>query len=123
MDLTGAATTLVADFARHAQEAALAAASRAAALSRRAVRGHRRRRVAPDRELLNTFAARGGVFPHVAHPRDRRALVDAHRRHRRWPHCRAGRIEESAPARTEGTLELFIQLVGGERPVADLDWL
>ena len=95
MDLTAAATTLVSRFlARHAEEAVAgggAAAGAAPALSRRAVRGHRRGRVAPDQgaAALVRRARRHGL-PDLAHPRNRRAALDPHRRHRRRPDRRAG---------------------------------
>ena len=73
--------------ARHAQEAVArgrAAAGAAAALPRRAVRRHRRGRLAPDQGPAAVVRrARRHDLPHLAHPRDRRAALDAHRRHRR----------------------------------------
>ena len=71
------------------------------------------------KDLLHSFVgARRDHLPDVAHSRDRRAAVDAHRRHRQRPHRRAGAHRRRAGRRAvgKGTLEeLFIDLVGGER--------
>ena len=130
MDLTGAATTLVTDFShgmrkKLALAAALLPAPRLLFLDEpfEGIDAVASRQI---KELLNTFVARGGtVFltshileiverlsTHIGVIADGRIVAQ-------------GRIEEvRAGAHGQGTLEeLFIQLVGGERPAADLQWL
>ena len=131
MDLTGGGDHAGRRFlARHAQEAVArrgAAAGAAPALSRRAVRRHRRRRVAADQgaAALVRRARRHGL-PDLAHPRDRRAAVDAHRRHRQRPDRRAGaRSTTSAPARTARarSKSCSSSWSAASAPAADLNWL
>ena len=130
MDLTGAATTLVADFShgmrkKLALAAALLPAPRLLFLDEpfEGIDAVASRQI---KELLHSFIARGGtVFltshileiverlsTHIGVIADGRIVAQ-------------GRIEDvRAGAHGKGTLEeLFIELVGGERPVADLDWL
>jgi ABC-2 type transport system ATP-binding protein len=130
MDLTEAATTLVTDFShgmrkKLALAAALLPAPRLLFLDEpfEGIDAVASRQI---KELLHTFVARGGtVFltshileiverlsTHIAVIADGRIVAQ-------------GRIEEvRAGAHGQGTLEeLFIQLVGGERPAADLHWL
>jgi ABC-2 type transport system ATP-binding protein len=130
MDLTGAATTLVADFShgmrkKLALAAALLPAPRLLFLDEpfEGIDAVASRQI---KELLHSFVARGGtVFltshileiverlsTHIGVIADGRIVAQ-------------GRIEDvRAGAHGTGTLEeLFIELVGGERPVADLDWL
>jgi ABC-2 type transport system ATP-binding protein len=130
MDLTGAATTLVADFSHGMRKklslaAALLPAPRLLFLDEpfEGIDAVASRQI---KELLNAFVARGGtVFltshileiverlsTHIGVIADGRIVAQ-------------GRIDEvRAGAHGQGTLEeLFIQLVGGERPAADLDWL
>ena len=90
-------------FPRHAQEAVAgggAAAGAEAALPRRAVRGDRCGRVPADQGPAAVVrGARRHDLPDVAHPRNRRAAVDAHRRHREREDGGAGlRSASSAPA-------------------------
>ena len=76
--------------------------------------------------LLSFVVARRHDLPDLAHPRNRRAAVDAHRRHRARQDGRAGRIDELRPGGGSGESleELFIELVGGDaRPHAELDWI
>jgi ABC-2 type transport system ATP-binding protein len=130
MDLTGAATTLVADFShgmrkKLALAASLLPAPRLLFLDEpfEAIDAVASRQI---KDLLHSFVARGGtVFltshileiverlsTHIGVIADGRIVAE-------------GRIEEvRAGAQGKGTLEeLFIELVGGERPAADLDWL
>ena len=130
MDLTGAATTLVADFShgmrkKLALAAALLPAPRLLFLDEpfEGIDAVASRQI---KDLLHSFVARGGtVFltshileiverlsTHIGVIADGRIVAE-------------GRIEEvRAGAQGKGTLEeLFIELVGGERPAADLDWL
>jgi ABC-2 type transport system ATP-binding protein len=130
MDLTGAATTLVTDFShgmrkKLALAAALLPAPRLLFLDEpfEGIDAVASRQI---KELLHTFVARGGtVFltshileiverlsTHIGVIADGRIVAQ-------------GRIEDvRAGAHGKGTLEeLFIQLVGGERPAADLQWL
>jgi ABC-2 type transport system ATP-binding protein len=130
MDLTEAATTLVTDFShgmrkKLALAAALLPAPRLLFLDEpfEGIDAVASRQI---KELLHTFVARGGtVFltshileiverlsTHIGVIADGRIVAQ-------------GRIDEvRAGAHGQGTLEeLFIQLVGGERPAADLHWL
>jgi ABC-2 type transport system ATP-binding protein len=130
MDLTGAATTLVTDFShgmrkKLALAAALLPAPRLLFLDEpfEGIDAVASRQI---KELLHSFVARGGtVFltshileiverlsTHIGVIADGRIVAQ-------------GRIDEvRAGAHGHGTLEeLFIQLVGGERPAADLHWL
>jgi len=130
MDLTGAATTLVADFSHGMRKklslaAALLPAPRLLFLDEpfEGIDAVASRQI---KDLLHSFVARGGtVFltshileiverlsTHIGVIADGRIVAQ-------------GRIDEvRAGALGTGTLEeLFIQLVGGERPAADLDWL
>ena len=130
MDLTGAATTLVADFSHGMRKklslaAALLPAPRLLFLDEpfEGIDAVASRQI---KDLLHAFVARGGtVFltshileiverlsTHIGVIADGRIVAQ-------------GRIDEvRAGALGTGTLEeLFIQLVGGERPAADLNWL
>jgi ABC-2 type transport system ATP-binding protein len=130
MDLTGAATTLVADFShgmrkKLALAAALLPAPRLLFLDEpfEGIDAVASRQI---KELLHSFIARGGtVFltshileiverlsTHIGVIADGRIVAQ-------------GRIEDvRAGAHGKGTLEeLFIELVGGERPAVDLNWL
>jgi ABC-2 type transport system ATP-binding protein len=130
MDLTGAATTLVTDFShgmrkKLALAAALLPAPRLLFLDEpfEGIDAVASRQI---KELLHSFVARGGtVFltshileiverlsTHIGVIADGRIVAQ-------------GRLEDvRAGAHGQGTLEeLFIQLVGGERPAADLHWL
>ena len=130
MDLTAAATTLVTDFShgmrkKLALAAALLPAPRLLFLDEpfEGIDAVASRQI---KELLHSFVARGGtVFltshileiverlsTHIGVIADGRIVAQ-------------GRIEEvRAGAQGQGTLEeLFIQLVGGERPAVDLQWL
>ncbi len=130
MDLTAAATTLVTDFShgmrkKLALAAALLQAPRLLFLDEpfEGIDAVASRQI---KELLHSFVARGGtVFltshileiverlsTHIGVIADGRIVAQ-------------GRIEEvRAGAHGQGTLEeLFIQLVGGERPAADINWL
>jgi ABC-2 type transport system ATP-binding protein len=130
MDLTGAATTLVADFSHGMRKklslaAALLPAPRLLFLDEpfEGIDAVASRQI---KDLLQAFIARGGtVFltshileiverlsTHIGVIADGRLVAQ-------------GRIEEvRAGAQGKGTLEeLFIELVGGERPAAELNWL
>jgi ABC-2 type transport system ATP-binding protein len=130
MDLTAAATTLVTDFShgmrkKLALAAALLPAPRLLFLDEpfEGIDAVASRQI---KELLHSFVARGGtVFltshileiverlsTHIGVIADGRIVAQ-------------GRIEDvRAGAYGQGTLEeLFIQLVGGERPAADINWL
>ncbi len=130
MDLTAAATTLVTDFShgmrkKLALAAALLPAPRLLFLDEpfEGIDAVASRQI---KELLHSYIARGGtVFltshileiverlsTHIGVIADGRIVAQ-------------GRIEEvRAGAHGKGTLEeLFIQLVGGERPAADINWL
>ncbi len=130
MDLTAAATTLVTDFShgmrkKLALAAALLPAPRLLFLDEpfEGIDAVASRQI---KDLLHSFVARGGtVFltshileiverlsTHIGVIADGRIVAQ-------------GRIEEvRAGAHGQGTLEeLFIQLVGGERPAADINWL
>ena len=130
MDLNSAANTLVADFSHGMKKklslaAALLPAPRLLFLDEpfEGIDAVASRQI---KELLHSFVARGGtVFltshileiverlsTHIGVIADGRIVAQ-------------GRIEDvRAGAHGKGTLEeLFIELVGGERPVADLNWL
>ena len=130
MDLTGASTTLVADFSHGMRKklslaAALLPAPRLLFLDEpfEGIDAVASRQI---KDLLHSFVARGGtVFltshileiverlsTHIGVIADGRLVAQ-------------GRIDEvRAGGLGTGTLEeLFIQLVGGERPAAALDWL
>jgi ABC-2 type transport system ATP-binding protein len=130
MDLTGASRTLVTDFShgmrkKLALAAALLPAPRLLFLDEpfEGIDAVASRQI---KELLHSFVARGGtVFltshileiverlsTHIGVIADGRIVAQ-------------GRIDEvRAGGHGQGTLEeLFIQLVGGERPAADLHWL
>ena len=130
MDLTGASTTLVADFSHGMRKklslaAALLPAPRLLFLDEpfEGIDAVASRQI---KDLLHSFVARGGtVFltshileiverlsTHIGVIADGRIVAQ-------------GRIDEvRAGALGTGSLEeLFIQLVGGERPAAALDWL
>ena len=131
MDLKSAGGTLVTDFSHGMRKKlSLAAAllpGAAPALSRRAVRRHRRGRVATDQGPAAVVRRpRRHDLPDVAHPRNRRTALDAHRRDREGPARRAG-DDRRAPRRGAAARhleELFIELVGGDdRTPAALDWI
>ena len=130
MDLTAAATTLVTDFShgmrkKLALAAALLPAPRLLFLDEpfEGIDAVASRQI---KDLLHSFVARGGtVFltshileiverlsTHIGVIADGRIVAQ-------------GRIEDvRAGASGQGTLEeLFIQLVGGERPATDINWL
>ena len=130
MDLTGAATTLVADFSHGMRKklslaAALLPAPRLLFLDEpfEGIDAVASRQI---KEVLHAFVARGGTIfltshileiverlsTHIGVIADGRLVAQ-------------GRIEEvRAGSQGTGTLEeLFIALVGGERPVAELNWL
>jgi ABC-2 type transport system ATP-binding protein len=130
MDLTAAATTLVADFSHGMRKklslaAALLPAPRLLFLDEpfEGIDAVASRQI---KELLHSFVARGGtVFltshileiverlsTHIGVIADGRIVAQ-------------GRLDEvRAGAHGKGTLEeLFIELVGGERPAAELNWL
>jgi len=130
MDLTGASTTLVADFSHGMRKklslaAALLPAPRLLFLDEpfEGIDAVASRQI---KDLLQSFVVRGGtVFltshileiverlsTHIGVIADGRLVAQ-------------GRIEDvRAGALGKGTLEeLFIELVGGERPAADLHWL
>ena len=130
MDLTGASTTLVADFSHGMRKklslaAALLPAPRLLFLDEpfEGIDAVASRQI---KDLLQAFVARGGtVFltshileiverlsTHIGVIADGRLVAQ-------------GRIEDvRAGAMGTGTLEeMFIELVGGERPAADLHWL
>ena len=130
MDLTGAATTLVADFShgmrkKLALAAALLPAPRLLFLDEpfEGIDAVASRQI---KDLLHTFVARGGTVFLTSHILE---IVERLSTHigviAEGRMVAEGRIEDvRAGAHGKGTLEeLFIQLVGGERPMADLDWL
>jgi len=130
MDLTGAATTLVADFShgmrkKLALAAALLPAPRLLFLDEpfEGIDAVASRQI---KDLLHTFVARGGTVFLTSHILE---IVERLSTHigviAEGRIVAEGRIEDvRAGAHGKGTLEeLFIQLVGGERPMADLDWL
>ena len=130
MDLTGAATTLVADFShgmrkKLALAAALLPARRLLFLDEpfEGIDAVASRQI---KDLLHTFVARGGTVFLTSHILE---IVERLSTHigviAEGRIVAEGRIEDvRAGAHGKGTLEeLFIQLVGGERPMADLDWL
>src|SRR5262249_39903277 len=72
----------------------------APALSRRAVRGCRRRRVAADSRPARALREeRRHRVPHVPHPRDRRSFVRSHRHHQSRPARGAGANRRAARMR------------------------
>jgi len=130
MDLTGAATTLVTDFShgmrkKLALAAALLPAPRLLFLDEpfEGIDAVASRQI---KELLHSFVARGGTLFLTSHILEIVERLSTH-----IGVIAAGRIvaqgridEVRAGAHGQGTLEeLFIQLVGGERPAADLHWL
>jgi ABC-2 type transport system ATP-binding protein len=130
MDLTGAATTLVTDFShgmrkKLALAAALLPAPRLLFLDEpfEGIDAVASRQI---KELLHSFVARGGTVFLTSHILEIVERLSTH-----IGVIAAGRIvaqgridEVRAGAHGQGTLEeLFIQLVGGERPAADLHWL
>jgi ABC-2 type transport system ATP-binding protein len=130
MDLAGAATTLVADFShgmrkKLALAAALLPAPRLLFLDEpfEGIDAVASRQI---KDLLHTFVARGGTVFLTSHILE---IVERLSTHigviAEGRMVAEGRIEDvRAGAHGKGTLEeLFIQLVGGERPMADLDWL
>ncbi len=117
MDLTGSATTLVADFSHGMRKklslaAALLPAPRLLFLD--------------DKELLHSFIARGGTVFLTSHILE---IVERLSTHigviANGRMVAQGRIEDvRSGAQGTGTLEeLFIDLVGGERAAVDLNWL
>ncbi|HMC76116.1 MAG TPA: ABC transporter ATP-binding protein [Vicinamibacterales bacterium] len=130
MDLTTAATTLVTDFShgmrkKLALAVALLPAPRLLFLDEpfEGIDAVASRQI---KELLNSFVARGGTVFLTSHILE---IVERLSTHigviANGRIVAQGRIEEvRAGAHGQGTLEeLFIQLVGGERPAADLNWL
>jgi len=130
MDLTGAATTLVADFSHGMRKklslaAALLPAPRLLFLDEpfEGIDAVASRQI---KDLLHSFVARGGTVFLTSHILEIVERLSTH-----IGVIADGRIvaqgrigEVRAGALGTGTLEeLFIQLVGGERPAADLDWL
>jgi ABC-2 type transport system ATP-binding protein len=130
MDLTDAATTLVTDFShgmrkKLALAAALLPAPRLLFLDEpfEGIDAVASRQI---KELLHSFVARGGTVFLTSHILEIVERLSTH-----IGVIAAGRIvaqgridEVRAGAHGQGTLEeLFIQLVGGERPAADLHWL
>ena len=130
MDLTGAATTLVTDFShgmrkKLALAAALLPAPRLLFLDEpfEGIDAVASRQI---KELLHSFVARGGTVFLTSHILE---IVERLSTHigviANGRLVAQGRIEDvRAGAHGKGSLEeLFIELVGGERPAADLDWL
>ena len=130
MDLTTAATTLVTDFShgmrkKLALAAALLPAPRLLFLDEpfEGIDAVASRQI---KDLLHSFVARGGTVFLTSHILE---IVERLSTHigviANGRIVAQGRIEEvRAGAHGQGTLEeLFIQLVGGERPAADLNWL
>ena len=130
MDLTGASTTLVSDFShgmrkKLALAAALLAAPRLLFLDEpfEGIDAVASRQI---KDLLHAFVARGGTVFLTSHILEIVERLSTH-----IGVIAAGRIvaqgrleDVRAGAHGTGTLEeLFIQLVGGERPAADLAWL
>jgi ABC-2 type transport system ATP-binding protein len=130
MDLTGAATTLVTDFShgmrkKLALAAALLPAPRLLFLDEpfEGIDAVASRQI---KELLHSFVARGGTVFLTSHILEIVERLSTHLGVIADGRLVAqGRIDEvRAGAHGQGTLEeLFIQLVGGERPAADLHWL
>jgi ABC-2 type transport system ATP-binding protein len=130
MDLTGAATTLVADFSHGMRKklslaAALLPAPRLLFLDEpfEGIDAVASRQI---KDLLHSFVARGGTVFLTSHILE---IVERLSTHigviANGRIVAQGHIDEvRAGGLGTGTLEeLFIQLVGGERPAADLDWL
>jgi ABC-2 type transport system ATP-binding protein len=130
MDLTGAATTLVADFSHGMRKklslaAALLPAPRLLFLDEpfEGIDAVASRQI---KELLHAFVARGGTIFLTSHILE---IVERLSTHigviANGRLVAQGRIDEvRAGSQGTGTLEeLFIALVGGERPVAELNWL
>jgi len=130
MDLTGAATTLVADFShgmrkKLALAAALLPAPRLLFLDEpfEGIDAVASRQI---KELLHSFVARGGTVFLTSHILE---IVERLSTHigviANGRIVAQGRIEDvRAGAQGKSSLEeLFIDLVGGERPAAALDWL
>jgi ABC-2 type transport system ATP-binding protein len=130
MDLTGSATTLVADFSHGMRKklslaAALLPAPRLLFLDEpfEGIDAVASRQI---KELLHSLIARGGTVFLTSHILE---IVERLSTHigviANGKLVAQGRIEDvRSGAHGKGTLEeLFIDLVGGERPVADLDWL
>ena len=130
MDLTGAATTLVADFSHGMRKklslaAALLPAPRLLFLDEpfEGIDAVASRQI---KELLNAFVARGGTVFLTSHILE---IVERLSTHigviADGKLVAQGRIEDvRAGAMGKGTLEeLFIELVGGERPAAEINWL
>ena len=130
MDLTGAATTLVADFSHGMRKklslaAALLPAPRLLFLDEpfEGIDAVASRQI---KELLHSFVARGGTVFLTSHILE---IVERLSTHigviANGRIVAQGRIEDvRAGAQGKSSLEeLFIDLVGGERPAAALDWL
>jgi ABC-2 type transport system ATP-binding protein len=130
MDLTGAATTLVTDFShgmkkKLALAAALLPAPRLLFLDEpfEGIDAVASRQI---KELLHSFVARGGTVFLTSHILE---IVERLSTHigviANGKIVAQGRIEDvRAGTHGKGTLEeLFIELVGGERPAVDLAWL
>jgi ABC-2 type transport system ATP-binding protein len=130
MDLTAAATTLVSDFShgmrkKLALAAALLPAPRLLFLDEpfEGIDVVASRQI---KDLLHSFVGRGGTVFLTSHILE---IVERLSTHigviANGRIVAQGRIEDvRAGAHGQGTLEeLFIQLVGGERPAADLQWL
>jgi ABC-2 type transport system ATP-binding protein len=130
MDLTGAATTLVTDFShgmkkKLALAAALLPAPRLLFLDEpfEGIDAVASRQI---KELLHSFVARGGTVFLTSHILE---IVERLSTHigviANGKLVAQGRIEDvRSGAHGTGTLEeLFIELVGGERPAVDLAWL
>lgn len=130
MDLTTAATTLVTDFShgmrkKLALAAALLPAPRLLFLDEpfEGIDAVASRQI---KELLTAFVARGGTVFLTSHILEIVERLSTHLGVIADGRIVAqGRIEDvRAGAHGQGTLEeLFIQLVGGERPAVDLHWL
>jgi ABC-2 type transport system ATP-binding protein len=130
MDLTGAATTLVADFSHGMRKklslaAALLPAPRLLFLDEpfEGIDAVASRQI---KELLHAFVGRGGTIFLTSHILE---IVERLSTHigviADGKLVAQGRIDEvRAGGHGNATLEeLFIELVGGERPVAELNWL
>ena len=130
MDLKTAGTTLVTDFSHGMRKklslaAALLPAPRLLFLDEpfEGIDAVASRQI---KELLHSFVARGGIVFLTSHILE---IVERLSTHigviANGRIVAQGRIEDvRAGAQGQGTLEeLFIQLVGGERPAADLHWL
>src|SRR3954471_1893267 len=130
MDLTGAATTLVADFShgmrkKLALAAALLPAPRLLFLDEpfEGIDAVASRQI---KELLHSFVARGGTVFLTSHILEIVERLSTH-----IGVIANGKIVAQGPMdevragkHGTGTLEeMFIELVGGERPAADFDWL